>query len=494
MKDIHGYVVDGYLPTIGIECHVQLKTKTKLFSSVSNEARTAKPNTLVNHVCFGLPGALPVLNKHAVELYAKAAYALGTKPQKFSKFDRKHYFYPDLPKGYQITQFEEPIILGGSITIYLEDGTEKVVNITRAHMEEDAGKSTHPAGADYSLVDLNRAGTPLLEIVSEPEMHSAVEAKAYAKELWLRMKYSGVSDVDLYHGNMRFDVNVSVSKDFEKLGTRSETKNLNSFKSVERAVDYEIKRQIELLEKHIPIVQETRGWLDDKQKTVSQRSKEDAQDYRYFPDPDIPPIILDDEYLREIEKQLSVMPDEWRSKLKTLGVDRLMVENLLESQVEFNTDFLSLVTSSTADKSKLYANWVVNIEVPLRRLKAEQGDIEIDSDKRRAVFEGVGELVGENKVSSNSAKAIIEELLVASELPKSVESYAESKGYIQMSNSGELEAIVDQVINENPKPVEDVKNGEVKAIGFLVGQAMKQSQGKANPAEIQKIIKSKLGV
>lgn len=488
------YLINGYLPTIGIECHVQLKTKTKLFSAVSNEARGAYPNTLVNHICFGLPGALPVLNKQAVELSAKAAYALGTKPQKFSKFDRKHYFYPDLPKGYQISQFDEPIILGGSISIYLEDGTEKVVNITRAHMEEDAGKSTHPAGANYSLVDLNRAGTPLLEIVSEPEMHSAVEAKAYAKELWLRMKYSGVSDVDLYHGNMRFDVNVSVSKDLDKLGTRSETKNLNSFKSVERAVEYEIKRQIELLEKNEQVVQETRGWLDDKQKTVSQRSKEDAHDYRYFPDPDIPPIVMDDNYLNEIEKHLSVMPDEWRSKLKALGIDRLMTESLLESQVEFNTDFLSLVTSSNPEKSKLYANWVVNIEVPLRRFNAESGEIEIDADRRRFVFEGVGSLVSENKVSSNNAKAIIEELLVLNELPESIEMYAESKSYIQISNSGELEAVVDQVISENPKPVEDVKNGEMKAIGFLVGQAMKLSQGKANPAEIQKIIKSKLGV
>jgi aspartyl-tRNA(Asn)/glutamyl-tRNA(Gln) amidotransferase subunit B len=361
-------------------------------------------------------------------------------------------------------------------------------------MEEDAGKSTHPAGTDYSLVDLNRAGTPLLEIVSEPEMHSAVEAKAYAKELWLRMKYSGVSDVDLYHGNMRFDVNVSVSKDFEKLGTRSETKNLNSFKSVERAVEYEIKRQIELLEKNEHVVQETRGWLDDKQKTVSQRSKEDAHDYRYFPDPDIPPIVLDDDYLNEIEKHLSVMPDEWRSKLKALGIDRLMTESLLESQVEFNTDFLSLVTSSSPDKSKLYANWVVNIEVPLRRLNNQSGEIEIDTKRRGFVFEGVGNLVSENKVSSNSAKAIIEELLVLSELPDSVEGYAQSMGYIQMSDSTELEGIVDQVIAENSKPVEDVKNGEMKAIGFLVGQAMKLSMGKANPAEIQKIIKSKLGV
>jgi len=494
VKDPVQYLVDNYLPTIGIECHVQLKTKTKLFSSVSNEARGAQPNTLINHICFGLPGALPVLNKEAVRLSAKAAYALGTKPQKFSKFDRKHYFYPDLPKGYQISQFEEPIILKGKISIFLEDGTEKIVNITRAHIEEDAGKSTHPVGADYSLVDLNRAGTPLLEIVSEPELHNSFEARAFAKELWLRMKYSGISDVDLYHGNMRFDVNVSVSKDIDKLGIRSETKNLNSFKSVERAVDYEIKRQIDLLEKGGQVAQETRGWLDDKQKTISQRSKEDAHDYRYFPDPDIPPIVLDDNYLSEIEKDLPIMPNEWRAKLKCLGIDRLQAENLLESQIEFNTDFLTLITKTFQEKSKVFANWVVNIEVPLRRLKSESGEIEIASSHRLFVFEGVYALVESGRVNSNNAKNIIEELLQIEKQPDSIDAYAESKGYIQMSNSGELEAIVDSVIRDNPKPAEDVRNGEMKAIGFLVGQAMKASSGKANPSEIQKILKLKLGV
>lgn len=242
-----------YTATIGIESHVQLKTKSKLFAGEENDARGKAPNTTVGHVSFGMPGALPVLNEKAVELAAKAAFALNTIPQKFSKFDRKHYFYPDLPKGYQISQFEEPIILGGYIDI-LVDGEQKRIGITRAHMEEDAGKSTHPAGKDYSLVDLNRAGTPLLEIVSEPDMHTAAEAKAYAKALYLQMKYADVSDVDLYHGNMRFDVNVSVSKT-DELGTRTETKNLNSFKAVEKSIEYEIARQIERLEKGEPIVQ-----------------------------------------------------------------------------------------------------------------------------------------------------------------------------------------------------------------------------------------------
>lgn len=486
-------MVNGYYPTIGIECHVQLKTKTKLFTAVSNEAREAAPNTLVSHICFGLPGALPVLNVEAVRLAAKAAYALGTTPQQFSKFDRKHYFYPDLPKGYQISQYDEPIILGGSITIHLEDGSQKTINITRAHMEEDAGKSTHPAGADYSLVDLNRAGTPLLEIVSEPEIHNSAEAKAYARELWLRMKYAGVSDVDLYHGNMRFDVNVSVSKDPNVFGTRTETKNLNSFKAVERAVDYEIKRQIELLEKGEAIVQETRGWLDDKQKTVSQRSKEDAHDYRYFPDPDIPPIVLDDAYLKAIEADLTALPDEWREDLSKAGLEKNAIEELLLADAEDDSvSYLSVIKKiSDTELLKRYANWVLNIFVPLQR---ETGKLTADEDAILRVSTAVHELLGQNKLSSNNAKAILEECLTANSVPADIEAYAEDKGYLQVSDSGELEAIVAQVIADNPKPVADVQNGETKAIGFLVGQVMKASQGKANPGVAQGIIKKQLGV
>jgi aspartyl-tRNA(Asn)/glutamyl-tRNA(Gln) amidotransferase subunit B len=490
-NSIEGYIIDGYYPTIGIECHVQLKTKTKLFAAVSNEAREAAPNTLVSHICFGLPGALPYLNEEAVRLASKAAFALGTEPQKFSKFDRKHYFYPDLPKGYQISQFDEPIIIGGCIEITLDDGTTRNINITRAHMEEDAGKSTHPTGADYSLVDLNRAGTPLLEIVSEPEIHNAQEAKAFAKELWLRMKYADVSDVDLYHGNMRFDVNVSVSKDPNVLGIRSETKNLNSFKSVERAVDYEVKRQIQLLEKGEKIAQETRGWLDDKQKTVSQRSKEDAHDYRYFPDPDIPPIVLTDEYITEIKKDLPIMPHDWRVKLQGLGIDRLQTESLLESQIEFDTDFLTLITSSDKQRAKFYANWVTNIEIPLRRQK---DNINVTTNLRESAYAGVYELIIEDKISSNNAKTLLEEFLIKNYVPGDVEDYANSLGYLQVSDSGEIDMIVQKVLDDNPGPAEDVRNGQMKAIGFLVGQVMRESKGQANPAMVQKIIRNKLGV
>lgn len=494
MSDMSEYLVKGYLPTIGIECHVQLKTKTKLFSTASNESRGAEPNTLVDQICFGYPGALPVLNEEAVRLAARAAYALGTTPQKFSKFDRKHYFYPDLPLGYQISQFDEPIILGGSIEVSMEDGSTKMINITRAHMEADAGKSTHPAGADYSLVDLNRAGTPLLEIVSEPDMHSAAEAKAFAKELWLRMKYADVSEADLYHGNMRFDVNVSVSKN-DELGTRSETKNLNSFRSVERAVEFEVGRQIKLLEAGEKMVQETRGWIDDEQKTVSQRSKEDAQDYRYFPDPDIPPIVLDDEYIELIAKEAPLMPDVWRKKLQDIGVGRKQTEAIIEAQVVFDADFLGHIVGCDKKQAATYANWITNIEVPLRREQQEkESDVRVSDQDRRAIYSSVYALISGNKISSNSAKAIFSELLIADKLPKNIEKYAEDKGYIQESDEGAIEQVVNKVLEANPKAVEDIKTGEMKVIGFLVGQVMKESKGKANPALAQKIIKAQLGV
>jgi len=490
MKNIEEYIVDGYYPTIGIECHVQLKTKTKLFVSVNNDAKDAPQNTLISHVCFGLPGALPVLNEAAVQLASRAAFALGTVPQKFSKFDRKHYFYPDLPLGYQITQFDEPIILGGEIEVVLEDGSKKTIAITRAHLEADAGKSTHPVNAEYSLVDLNRAGTPLLEIVSEPDMHNAKEAKAFAKELWLRMKTVGASNADLYHGNMRFDVNVSVSKDQNTLGTRSETKNLNSFRSVERAVNFEIKRQIALLQKGETIVQETRGWLDDVQKTVSQRSKEDAHDYRYFPDPDIPPVALDDEYIDSIKAAIPTMPHEWRIKLDALGIDHSQSEMLLEAQVEYEASYLELITAQEKEKAKTYVNWLANIEIPARKNDIQMA---VDDTVRAKVFEEVYTLVSSDKINSNSAKALLEEVLV-SDGSANITELAESKGFMQESDSSVLEAIVDQVIEDNPGPVEEIKNGETKVIGFLVGQIMKQSRGKANPAVAQKIIRKKLGV
>jgi aspartyl-tRNA(Asn)/glutamyl-tRNA(Gln) amidotransferase subunit B len=480
-----------YTATIGIECHVQLKTKTKLFSAVGNDAREAPPNTLVSHIDFGLPGALPVLNQEAVHLAVKAAFALGTEPERFSKFDRKHYFYPDLPKGYQISQFDEPIIGKGSMTIDV-DGVTKTIGITRAHMEEDAGKSTHPTGKDYSLVDLNRAGTPLLEIVSEPDMHTAAEAKAYAHELYLRMRYAEVSEANLYYGNMRFDVNVSVSTT-DELGTRSESKNLNSFRSVEKAVEYEIDRQIAVLESGEKVVQETRGWDDDTQKTFSQRSKENADDYRYMPDPDLPPIVLSEEYIASVKAEMPILPQEWRERLSSLGLDRAQTETLLDAHVELASEhYLDTLQQVLEDAllAKQVANWLVNIDIPfIREQQTPQNAID-----RVSLYKALAKLLADGKLSSTKAKALVTDMLVLPTLPVDIAAYAELKGYIQVSDEGAINQIVSQVLAENPKAAEDVKNGEVKAIGFLTGQVMKQSQGKANPALAQKLIKQQLEI
>lgn len=485
--------INGYSLTIGIECHVQLKTATKLFSGAGNDAREAPPNSLVNHIDFGLPGALPVLNAEAVHLAARAAFALNSRPQKFSKFDRKHYFYPDLPMGYQITQYEEPIILGGSVDIETA-GRVKTIGITRAHLEADAGKSTHPEGKDYSLVDLNRAGTPLLEIVSEPDMHSASEAKAYARELYLRMRYADVSDANLYYGNMRFDVNVSVSKTGE-MGTRTETKNLNSFRSIEKAIEYEVERQIGVLEEGGSITQETRGWDEGGQKTFLQRTKENADDYRYMPDPDIPPVILDDGFISSVEAEMPVMPQEWRSRLKGLGLDESQTETLLESEVEDDsTSYLSLIEKKLGEPelARFLANWFVNLEIPLKR---DAGNSDGLKDALRLdLYQAVYGLVIADKLSSTNAKQVLSELLRSDVLPDDIEGFAEANGYIQVSDEAEIEEVVRQVLESNAKAADDVRKGEMKAIGFLVGQVMKISEGKANPAMAQEQIKKQLGL
>ncbi len=480
----------SYLPTIGIECHVQLKTKTKLFVAVGNDASSAEPNSLISHVCMGMPGALPVLNQQAVQLAIRASYALNTPPQKFSSFDRKHYFYPDLPKGYQISQFNHPIIVGGCVNIVV-DGTRKRVGITRAHLEEDAGKNTHPQGKNYSLVDLNRAGTPLLEIVSEPDIQSPAEAKAYARELYLLMKYAGVSAADLFQGNMRFDVNVSVSGDPKKLGIRTETKNLNSFRAVEKAVEYEIKRQIDLLEAGKSVPQETRGWDDAKQKTFSQRSKEESHDYRYMPDPDIPPTVLDDEQLTHQPGDFPLMPDEWRKILHDLGLDSHHTESLIDSEVEFEElSFLPLIQENLQNQelARQIANWTVNIIVPLLR----EQQLKLAGSAHIELEKAVYELLKENKLSSTNAKKLLTELLMVDNLPPSIEDYAKTKGLIQVSDIDEISLIVDEVLQNNAAAVEDVRRGEVKAIGFLVGQVMKQSKGKANPSIVQQLIRERL--
>lgn len=478
-------VLDMYEMTIGIECHVQLATGTKLFSGADNDARDKEPNSVVSPVDYGLPGMLPVLNRKAVDLAIKAGKALNAKIASVSRFDRKHYFYPDLPKGYQTTQMYQPIILAGHIDAPLENGETVRVRIHHAHMEEDAGKLTHHGS--YSLVDLNRAGTPLIEIVSEPDMHSAAEAKAYAAELHKLMTYAGVTRGDLYHGNMRFDVNISVApKGSKELGKRAEVKNLNSFRSVEKAAEYEFRRQVELLERGEEVAQETRGWDDAKMVTNSQRSKEDAQDYRYMPDADIPPVVLSDEEIAEIQAAVPVLPPAYREKWSVLGLDKSVVESLLATQ-----EFAEVVTE-VQDKAgdpvaKRVAHWFSSA---LGSHDDEQetrsyGTLSPDG------FIELAKMVEKNELSSTAAKEVFLELLSSS---KTAREIAESKNLLQVSDEGAIAKVVEEVLADpaSAKSIQDIKEGKDKAIGYLVGQVMKRSQGKANPALAQKLIRERL--
>ena len=470
-----------YEPTIGIECHVQLATDTKLFSPSSNDARNAEPNTTTNHIDFGLPGVLPILNKKAVELAAIAGKALNSKIANTSRFDRKHYFYPDLPKGYQTTQMYEPIILGGYVEAPLEDGSLVKVTLHHAHLEDDAGKLTHYG--DYSLVDLNRAGTPLIEIVSNPDIHSAAVAKAYAAELHRLMVFSGASLGDLYHGNMRFDVNVSVApKGSSELGTRTEVKNLNSFKSIERAAEYEINRQIKLLKEGKKIKQETRGWDDAKQKTVSQRSKEDAQDYRYMPDPDNPPIILSDEEITAMQKNIPKLPAYYRNKWMSLKLDSSVVNTLLDNRS--HALLVNEVQETAGDDSATKAaHWLTSA---LAATEDSSGELPTINQ----VVE-LADMVSKNELSSTSAKDIFNKM---SDSKKSPRQLATELNLVQISDTGAIEQIVLGILAQpsSQKSIEDIKEGKEKAIGYLVGQVMKESKGKANPEMAGKIIKEKI--
>lgn len=481
----HPETLAKYRLTIGIECHVQLATDTKLFSGADNDARDKEPNSVVSPIDYGLPGMLPVLNRHAVDLAIRAGKALNADIARVSRFDRKHYFYPDLPKGYQTTQMYQPIILAGSIAAPLEDGSTVTVRIHHAHMEEDAGKLTHHSS--YSLVDLNRAGTPLIEIVSEPDIHSSAEAKAYAAELHKLMTYAGVTHGDLYHGNMRFDVNVSVAPaDSDVLGKRAEVKNLNSFRSVERAAEYEFNRQVELLEKGEAVVQETRGWNDDTGVTTSQRSKEDAQDYRYMPDADIPPVVLTDEEIERIQAEVPNLPQYYREKWANLGLDKSVTETLLGTR-EY-AELVAAVQDDAGDEAaKRVAYWFASA---LGHLDDDEaiGDY---SNLTPGRFVELSNMVAASELSSTAAKEVFTELLVSE---KTARDIAEAKNLIQVSDEGAIAAIVDEVLADpaSAQSLQDIKDGKGKAIGYLVGQIMKKSQGKANPALAQKLIRERL--
>ncbi len=475
-----------YDMTIGIECHVQLATATKLFSGADNDARDKEPNSVVSPIDYGLPGMLPILNRKAVDLAIRAGKAMNAEIARVSRFDRKHYFYPDLPNGYQITQMYQPTILAGHIDTPLDDGTSVTVRIHHAHIESDAGKLTHYG--DHSLVDLNRAGTPLIEVVSEPDMHSPQEAKAFAAELHKLMTYAGVTRGDLYHGNMRFDVNISIApKGATELGKRAEVKNLNSFRSVEKAAEYEFRRQVELVERGERVVQETRGWDDAKQITNSQRSKEDAQDYRYMPDADIPPIILTDIEIADIQAEVPTLPPVYREAWKDLGLDRSVIDSLLSTQ-EFAVLITDIQQRAGDEAAKRVAHWFASA---LGRADEDQSTASISKELLPDGFIELATMVEKSELSSTAAKEIFGELLVSDESPRAI---AERKNLIQVSDEGAIAAVVDEVLADpaSAQSVQDIRDGKDKAIGYLVGQVMKKSQGKANPALAQKLIRERL--
>jgi aspartyl-tRNA(Asn)/glutamyl-tRNA(Gln) amidotransferase subunit B len=468
-----------YTPTIGIEIHVQLATKTKMFCSCDNDSRTAGPNTNVCPVCLAYPGSLPVVNRRAVELAIKLGKGLNAKIAKHTSFDRKNYFYPDSPKGYQITQMDEPIIQAGHVEV-LVGGEFKRIGVHHAHLEEDAGKSTHPEGTNYSLVDFNRAGTPLIEIVSDPDMHTPEEARRYLQEVYNIATALGVTHGDLEHGNFKFDLNVSVSPN-DQLGTRTELKNLNSFRNAERALNYEIARQIDILADGGVIEQETRGYNDAKNTTFSQRGKEMAHDYRYFPEPDLPPLVITGDMVTAAQKEIVTLPIVVRRELVDAGVG-VDEQDILIGQPQTLLIFQQARQKLT-DKllSPKLVNWLVGDYQALITSGAE-------SKLEPTHLAELVEMVAQNKISSKIAKDIFPDV-VAGQSPRQV---VESKGISQISDSSELEEVVKNVIAQNQSAVLEYKSGQEKILGFLVGQVMKATQGQANPGMVNQILRDQL--
>ena len=467
-----------YIPTIGIECHVQLCTKTKLFSEVDNDARGKEPNSCVSPVDYALPGMLPRLNGEAIKFAIRAGKAMNCEINASSRFDRKHYFYPDSPKGYQITQFYHPII--GEGYVELPSGTR--VRIEHAHLEGDAGKLTH--FKDYSLVDLNRVDTPLIEIVSMPDIHSAKDVHDYCKELWRLMCHAGVTNGDLYNGNMRFDVNISVAKEGAKeLGTRAEIKNLNSFRSAERAAEFEIKRQTKLLEAGEKVKQETRGWDDTTGKTTAQRSKEEAKDYRYMPEPDIPPINLTREFIDAEIAKLPLMPMDYRKKFNGVITDEIL---------EVLLDYPSLMIKLNEIKDK-HVKIISNLFTSVLLAEEKSAEYLNDLPDTRDLNE-LAEMNEKKELSSTATKEVFLRLFDPQMKGRGTKQIAKELGLIQENDLGALEKIVDIVLAkpETQKAQADFKAGEEKVIGFLVGQVMKESHGKANPSSVQEILRKKL--
>lgn len=471
---------EDYEAVIGLEVHAELATKTKIFCSCPTDFG-AKPNTHVCPVCMAMPGALPVLNKKVVEYAVKAGLATNCEIARVSKNDRKNYFYPDLPKSYQISQFDRPLCEHGFVEIE-ENGKTKKIGIIRIHIEEDAGKLSHDDYGRDSLVDLNRAGVPLIEIVSEPDLRSSKEADTYLKKIKSILQYIEVSDCKMEEGSLRADVNVSVHKKGEPFGTRTEMKNMSSFRSIVRAIDYEIERQIEVIENGGTIEQETLRWDEVSGKTFTMRNKENAKDYRYFPEPDLGVIEISDEWKEKIRKSLPEMPEErkvrYMEEFKLPEYD----SNIIVSS-KYLSDLFEAATK-VCNNPKAVSNWIMT---DIIRVQNEE-----DIEKMPFTAEELGKLIvliDKGTISSSIAKKVFEELL---ENPRDPEEIIKEKGWIQISDEGAIKEIVQKILEENPASIADYKAGKDRALGFLVGQAMKQTKGKANPQLLNKLFLEEL--
>lgn len=476
-----------YEAVIGLEVHTELQTKTKIFCSCRTSFG-AEPNTNVCPVCLGLPGVLPVLNKKVLEYAVRAGLALNCEISRFSKFDRKNYYYPDLPKNFQTSQFDLPICEHGYLDVEVE-GEKRRIRITRAHMEEDAGKLVHHGtsitDSDYSLVDYNRTGTPLLEIVSEPDMRSAKEAVAYMEKMRAILQYVGISDCRMEEGSLRCDANVSVRPVGQKeLGTKTEIKNINSFKGVERAIEYEAMRQAELLEDGGKVVQETRTWDEKEGVTKSMRTKEEANDYRYFPEPDLVPFTVSDEYIENIRKSLPELPDARKERyMKEFGLSS--EDAVFMTNDKATADYFEAAVEAGADP-KACVNWLMGeFASQLSTDGIEIAKAPVSAENLAALLK----LISKGTISGKIAKKVFATMWKEGGNPEEI---VKAQGLVQISDTAELSKLVDEVVGKNPKAVEDFKAGKKKAVGALVGQIMKATKGKANPRVINELLNKKL--
>jgi aspartyl-tRNA(Asn)/glutamyl-tRNA(Gln) amidotransferase subunit B len=470
---------------IGLEIHAQLSTASKIFSAAST-AFGAEPNTQASAVDLGFPGVLPVLNAEVVNMAVKFGVAIGAEITPRSVFARKNYFYPDLPKGYQISQFELPIVGKGSLYISPEPGVSKLIGITRAHLEEDAGKSLHEEFPEQTGIDLNRAGTPLLEIVSDPDMRSAKEAVAYARKIHGLVRFLDICDGNMQEGSFRCDANVSIRPVGQvELGTRTELKNINSFRFIERAINYEIERQIEVIEDGGKIIQETRLYDADKHETRSMRSKEEANDYRYFPDPDLLPVEVSDEDIDRIRQSLPELPEQKRQRyVDDLGLSEYDADLLTTSREM--ADYFELALTPAPDHAKQLANWILgDLSGSLNKSDIELENSPVSADR----LAGLVLRIADNTISGKIAKQVFEAMWSGE---GSADDVIEARGLKQITDSGAIESLIDDVIAANPDQVEQFRAGKEKVLGFFVGQIMKLSKGKANPGQVNQILRDKL--